>query len=504
MPYASCPNTGRNGGCFPGYPNWLGGRPLLYFSFELQKGEKTGKKLIFIGPGCWFIDSFRWFTQRGWKLIVLQTRCNTPWFFPNYLTFREIGAEIRTYNTQQELNELFVQLDLNASTLILGGGNYAGDAKALQELCQTSSEELEIFYQITAYNKQHKKGAVSVRYFNGDTAFASQQAAETFARKTRYADYLFFDNDLLREFVFSSVPALAKKPSFIYWLETPLKRFAGKPNLKKVDRRFVQMGRNIASLFVDLPAPLLYFPLPRLHSLKKRIHKFHNWRHGLQDSYMLAGGVPLEKLDADRLSFQRGRSSLAFGLSHMYDTFSGGTEDFKKYKDFFFSLDGQRFALRPSFPGLDTRHAAYQFVNNASKDASYLMSAIIPIISHTEHSLYKELVKRKMAVCVHTPKDLHKVMSMPDEEIFAYRRNIYENRELFTFDHTAERLVALLQNQPVPAFSCTTPSVSVANKTEHAVGQTKRKLLFVYTCKICKVLHALVRRLRSTPPPALR
>ena len=460
----------------------------------------TQHKLILIGPGCWFIDSFRWFTQRGWKITVIQTCHNTKWFYPNYRILQEIGAEVITYKPEQ-LKELPASLSLNPSTLILGGGNYAGDAKSFYEFKTTSQEELEIFYQITSYNNIQRKGAISARFFNGDTMFASNEAIKTFTQKTRYADYLLFDNSLLREFVFFNIPALAKKPSFLGWIETPLKQFVRKPNLRYIDRRFVSLGRNITSSRVELPAPLLSFPLPRLHGVKKRIHNFQNWKLGLQDTYWVAGGVPLKQMEHDRMAFYRSRNAFAFGLSHMYDCLSGGEEDFKKYKNLFFSAEGQRFALRSSYPGTEAKEAIYQFINNPSKDVTYLMNGIIPLISHTEHNWYHELVERKMALQVCSQDDFKIAMSMPDEEIFAYRRNIYENRELFTFDHTAERLVALLQNQPVPAFSCTTPSVSVDNKTEHAVGQTRRKLLFVCTCKICKALHALVRRLRSTPPP---
>ena len=83
----------------------------------------------------------------------------------------------------------------------------------------------------------------------------------------------------------------------------------------------------------------------------------------------------------------------------------------------------------------------YAFINNPSKDIGYLMNGIIPLISHAEHNVYKEMLKNKMAILIKTPEDINKVLNMSNEEIQEYRDNIYKNRALFTFDHVGEMIL---------------------------------------------------------------
>jgi len=73
-----------------------------------------------------------------------------------------------------------------------------------------------------------------------------------------------------------------------------------------------------------------------------------------------------------------------------------------------------------------------------------MMYGIIPLISHQEHDLYREMIKRKMAILIKKPEDIAAVLKMSDAEIQSYRNNIYENRDLFTFDHVGEMLCGLL------------------------------------------------------------
>ena len=72
------------------------------------------------------------------------------------------------------------------------------------------------------------------------------------------------------------------------------------------------------------------------------------------------------------------------------------------------------------------------------------MNGIIPLISHTEHNLYKELINKKMAILIKDKDDLLKIKKMSKEEIQNYRNNIFNNRHLFTFDHVGQILIDLV------------------------------------------------------------
>ena len=172
--------------------------------------------------------------------------------------------------------------------------------------------------------------------------------------------------------------------------------------------------------------------------------KFLDKLRGRKQRYQLAGAVDnLETLYQDRKLFYKWEASCAFGLSHMYDTFSGAVADYHKHKDFYFSLFGQNM---PHNSGA-RYEAYYPFCNNVNKDLSYLMNGIIPLISHTEHNVYKEMVKRKMAILIKKPEDVSAALKLSDQEIQTYRDNIYKNRVLFTFDHVGEMLLNLLTSE---------------------------------------------------------
>ena len=69
------------------------------------------------------------------------------------------------------------------------------------------------------------------------------------------------------------------------------------------------------------------------------------------------------------------------------------------------------------------------------------MNGIIPIIPHKEHSFYKMLYNKKMAIVVESINDLKKLYDIDYKEIQEYRDNIYANRDIFTFDHLGEILI---------------------------------------------------------------
>ena len=97
---------------------------------------------------------------------------------------------------------------------------------------------------------------------------------------------------------------------------------------------------------------------------------------------------------------------------------------------YYFSLEGQRKKLSKKSP----KECYYAFVNSPNKEACYLMNGIIPLISNTQNSYYKQMLEKKMAILIKTPKDLEKVLKMSRKEIQKYRDNIYNNRYMFTFE----------------------------------------------------------------------
>ena len=126
----------------------------------------------------------------------------------------------------------------------------------------------------------------------------------------------------------------------------------------------------------------------------------------------------------------------------MYDIFYNSVERFRSNRDYYWSPVGQLSANGAAC----ATEQYYAFSNTPSKDVTYMMFGIIPLISHTEHSYYKTLVDKKMAILIKKKEDLKNVLSLSDKEIQEYRDNIYTNRDLFTFDHVGTVLMNLINH----------------------------------------------------------
>ena len=295
----------------------------------------------------------------------------------------------------------------------------------------TGLEELDKIYELSSFNHNHKKGAKIIRYFNGETDFGTQEMVDIFTEKTRYVDVFIFDNDQLKEFVLSNIPNAHSKKNLLGWIETPLKRFVHH-NQGKIKRSIISLGRFLCSYPRDrLNLPhIQFFPVSKIRWIDKL--------RGRKSAYSLAGGLSsLSKLYRERCSFYKWEAKNAFGLSHMYDIFSNSINDYKKHKDFYFSLFGQTMPHNVC----STHETYYQFCNNVNKDICYMMNGIIPLISHTEHNVYKEMADKKMVILIKNPEDISAVLKMSDKEIQEYRDNIYANRDLYTFDHVGEMII---------------------------------------------------------------
>ena len=403
----------------------------------------ANKQIIWIGEGCCFPDSLSFFKENACDITVIKTKNTLPWFINNYSVFNEIGIDLVDYD-EENIKKIFSKLDEN--TLVIGGGNFGGNVPSsfvFENFQDIGYEELEILAKIAEYNHQNSCKAHVVRYFNGDTGFGSQQAIDTFTEKTKYVDTFLFDNDSLRDFVLTNIPTAKDKKLLLGWIETPLRKTVFH-NTGKIERRYISLGRclcNDAGFIKEKLGKLItYYPiarksLSRLQRLKWRII-------GKKRRYNLAGAVKSScVMEKDRQLFNKFESSCAFGLSHMHDIFFGSIADWHKNKNYYWSLEGQNKA----FMICDNKEAYYQFSNNPNKDVCYLMNGIIPLISHMEHNVYREMVEKKMAILIQKKEDIEAVLKLSDKEIQQYRDNIYANQDLFTFDHVGEMLINLLE-----------------------------------------------------------
>jgi hypothetical protein len=414
---------------------------------------------------AWFADSFVYFREQGFSVCVLfPIEARQPdIFWRNFDVFKELGFEIINY-THADSEDLFKKLKLDINTLIISGGKFGGSLDSFASIRYLPLYELDMLYKISKYNHNNNLGAKIVRFFNGDIGWGSRLMSDVFNEKIKYVDILLFDNDLLKEYVCTNIPNAKEKKTILGWFETPLERFVYENKNRKINKKiFLALGRTLCSTPINYPTKIVSY-VNKHPSLAFRVRE----KMGIeQRQYSLAcGGLDVTENNCkityrDRKLFFSRHKYIAFGLSHFYDTFKGSVKNFAKNKDIIFSLNGQHLeygnldkfkdegADKYCFPGgwqsyetYQHWHAFFPFVTNPSKDVSYLMNGIIPLISHTENNLYKEFVNRKMAILIKDICDFKHVLNMSEEDIFEYRRNIYANRELFTFDHVANTLIA--------------------------------------------------------------
>lgn len=308
----------------------------------------------------------------------------------------------------------------------------------LPSVLPTGLEELDILYRLSKFSFDEKRKATFVRFFNGETGFGDEETAKQFAEKTQYVDAFMFDNDQLKDFVLANDPNARNKQLLLGWVETPLERFCYH-NTGKIERKICSLGRVLCSA-PSWKLDLSLLPMRRFPGSKI---KFLDRIRGRKEFYQMAGAVDnVNILYRDRKLFYRLEASCAFGISNMYDIFSGSIEDYHRHRDFYFSPFGQTMPHNVC----SCHETYYQFCNNANKDVCYLMNGIIPLIPHTEHNVYKSLIEKKMAILIKCPEDIGAVLTISDAEIQEYRDNIYANRDLFTFDHVAEMLSNLIEH----------------------------------------------------------
>ena len=415
------------------------------------------KKIILVGPQDWFVDSFIYFIEKGFNGIVIKLKNTTLVYESNYAILKQVGYDIIEANNLDINN-----LKLDEQTLVISGPNFGGDIISHAHRKKYSEEVLDITYNISKYNKDNNCGAKVIRWFNGDTAFGTQNSVNLFNEKIEHLDALIFDNSLLEEFVLKNIPNARNIPRYLSWIETPLERFVKNNTNTKIDKKFISLGRVLCSSKMNYRGKYIsygYIPSPGIN--RKNIDNIIlGWQSNSditiaklfgikitlkkKRKYLplnLAGAIEdVNKIYFDRESFYNNYGTVAFGLSHFYDIFNKSIDNFIRNKDFYFSLDGQSIAYTIK----SQKEMYYSFSNVPSKDITYLMYGIIPIISHNLHNVYMELINKKIAIQISNIKDIDTYLNMKEDDILEYRKNIYNNRDVFTFEKSGELLINLL------------------------------------------------------------
>lgn len=403
-------------------------------------------KILLIGAGGYFADSLLFFKDKGYEVVCISLPGTPGHFARNYNLYKDLGFMTLDW---QDSDEFIESLQLNEDSLILRG-NFFGNTSVLKSLHEHAKQELEVFHRVTKFVEDKATGAKSALYFCGDNAFIEESDREFFSKMTRYTSACLFDNDLIRDFVWQNVPALKAKAHFVTQFETPLKKFvqynSQPPDL---DSAVLSVGRYISTSNLDEFLEIKIFPRKTnlfLKVVRRILKSFFSTRP--KDRYKLAVADSIQELYEDRKRFHGDFAGYSYGLSYFYDLLEG-EYDFENNKQLYFSPDHQqqRFEVfNKAHRRKESHPVYYQFINTPSKDITYLMLGLIPIISHTEHSFYKSLHDKKMAILVQSKEDFKKLHHMSADEITAYRKNIFDNSDVFTFEPTGELLLNWLQS----------------------------------------------------------
>ncbi|MEI0700072.1 hypothetical protein R4K92_14240 [Brachyspira intermedia] len=414
------------------------------------------KKIILIGTQCWFVDSFLFFIEKGFDGFFIKIKTKNPFFEKNYSILEEIGFK------GISIDELDLdQLGLDDQTLIISGSAFS-DTNSLSVHKEYSFDLINVLYEISKYNVEHKCKAKVIRYFNGDTGFSSKETANFLNEKIKYVDTLIFDNNILEELVLNNIPNAVNKNRFIGWVETPLERYIQFNDNNNIENTGILLGRMMTASYFDFKNKLtIYgtlFPIPIQNNNNNNIFigytnnekYFIIYFLGIKISfkkkikkivYNMSGNDSFSNILQYRKLFFENHSNITFGLSHLYDSFNGSNKSFLENKDLFLSISGQNLA-HSIFSNTEMHYA---YCNNPSKDISYLMNGIIPLISHNIHNVYKDMIDKKMAIIINSQEDINKVLEMSKEEIIEYRNNIYKNRDIFTFERVGNFMISLLK-----------------------------------------------------------
>lgn len=410
------------------------------------------KKIILVGPQAWFVDSFIYFIEKGFKGIVVRSDVKYFVFDKNYDILSQIGYQIVKFDENN-----ISSLELDKDTLVISVCGFGG-INSLQFFREFSFDNLDMLYKISKYNKENNCGATIVKSFNGDTGFSNEEYLRILKEKLIYVDIFSFDNTLLEELILKNIDYIKEKKRYILWMETPLERYIfNNTNNRNINRKYISLGRIISSKKINYKNKLInigsFFARSNIPNNINIIFGTINTKEyyfiylfgikiilkkkSVKPKYCLSGHANFNEILEDRKKFFNDYKNIAFGISHFYDIFNNSVNNFTLNKDLFFSTKGQNMSNNVNAAS----EVFYGFCNNASKDLAYLMNGIIPLIPHNLHNIYKEFIDKKIAILIKNENDIYTVLNISDDEIFEYRKNIYENRNIFTFDKNAEILI---------------------------------------------------------------
>lgn len=220
----------------------------------------SNKKVILIGFGSYFTDSFQFFKDKGFELICIQLTQKVDWF-NNYELLKTIGFKfIHDEPTMSYIKDI----ELTPNTIILRG-TYSGDGDQFpQEIKNICKREMEIFYEFSKKNKLNKNGAKAILCFCGDNIYKTSKYINWFSEKSKYSNLLLFDNDLIKKYVTKNIPNLASKKSIIAYFETPLLKNVYHNKSSNINtKEFISLGRNICSFSIDKYVNIIRFPIKK-------------------------------------------------------------------------------------------------------------------------------------------------------------------------------------------------------------------------------------------------
>lgn len=394
----------------------------------------------------WFADSFKYFIKKGFQLIVIKPELSVAHYEKNYKIFKALGGKIILCNSSN-IDNLIPQLNLNSNTLIFRSSYYGKSENLKKPIYKHSILELEIFYKLTKYNYENNCGSVSVTYFTGDVTFLDQDDISFYKEKTQYNDILIFPNKELKDYIFSNIPSLENQKLIYGHIVAPLKEYIRRREIKPADEKdYILLGRFLGNIENTEFIPVLQ---NTKYKIKYKFFK-HIWNFifgkikyfQTSKKIVLSGGARYRRINKSRKEFFI-LNKKVFGLSHFYNRFN----ETQTFADLISSKENcnEQIPIKCIPPGQNMLLPKYyQFVNVAAKDFSYLMFGIIPLIPLPANTFYKELVDKKMAIAIETLDDFKRLKTISDKEINCYYQNIYENRDLFCFETTANKILDYL------------------------------------------------------------
>lgn len=394
------------------------------------------KKIVIVGSGEWLVDSFLYFKELGYEIIVLKKEALVA-FRPNYKILKNIGCKIiniKKYN----FSKLIKIINMDHETIFIRMSLLYYNTN-FYDSCSFISEELNLYTKLAQYNREKNYNAKFVHYFTGDSCLSHKVVHELFCKVAPFIDITVFNNEEIRNYILNRVPVLKNTQQIIGHIVAPLQRYVKRRIISEnnATHKFLLLGRFVGRKEYLTDLNIIDNPIRKVrHKILKRIFNlfFYKFKYyTTKKQFTLSGHNNFYHILASRKEFFDFNTAI-FGLSNFYnalDDKSNINSDFLAEENIseFITIDKETVPFY------------YRYTNVSAKDYSYLMFGIIPVIPKAYNSFYRELVNKKMAIEIENIKDFDKVKNMPLSELQQYCDNIYKNREIFCFEKTANAIV---------------------------------------------------------------